>query len=715
MVAERYCFDDVELDPVAFRVFKSGAPVALEPKALQVLVFLIENRGRLVEKAELMSAVWNDAFVTDNVLSRAIAQLRKGLVDDARDARYIETVPTRGYRFIAEVQIRGSSAQPQAAPPTPPKRETKRIAWSIGLVGAGLVLIALLALLGGRQGRSEHLQVSRTTQITTTNGLSMYPTFSPDETAMAYSADRGKGFELFVRQLTAGGREVQITEDGGQNMQPAWSPDGKFIAYHSYNRGGIWLMPALGGSARRISQFGAHPSWSHDGEWIAFQSAPINDLSADSSGVFPPSTIWKVRPDGRDATQITQLGVPEGGHGAPSWSPDGKHLVFVNVLFGHSSVWAVDSRGSAPVRVSEEALGDYDPIYSLDGKSILYGAVTLTTNYGLWQVRVSPDTSAPLQEAVLLENSSGVRIKNLALSRDGKKLLYSAVSLTSSLQSLPINRAGEPTGPSIALSSDVGCRAISPAFSPDGSRVAFTSCRGLSGAVPQIWLMNADGSDKQPLTFGPVAAGVARWFPDGKTLMCAQIRSNAKSLYSIDIQTRQQNQVASISRDFEFFDLSPDGTQVAFNSTSGGVVNLWLLDLAEGKPKQLTFDHELLGFPAWSPDGKFLVAEMRRGPDTNIVILPRSGGKVTQLNFEHAQSWPHSWSADGDRIIFAKLESTGFWNLWSISRSTLKQKQLTHYERLNAFVRYPTFSPRGNQIVYESTESTGNIWMMEFK
>ncbi len=100
----RYRFDDVEMDLQGFRLSRAGKPIPVEPKALNLLVFLVENPGRLVSRRELIDAVWSGAFVTDHVLNRAIGQLRRQLEDDAKEPRYIETVPTMGYRFIAKVE-----------------------------------------------------------------------------------------------------------------------------------------------------------------------------------------------------------------------------------------------------------------------------------------------------------------------------------------------------------------------------------------------------------------------------------------------------------------------------------------------------------------------------------------------------------------------------------------------------------------------------------
>lgn len=96
-----YRFGEVLLDTISFRVQRNGRDVVLEPKAVDVLVYLVERPGQLVAKNDLIAAVWHDVAVTDNALTRLVAQLRRELGDDPQQARYIETVKTRGYRFIA--------------------------------------------------------------------------------------------------------------------------------------------------------------------------------------------------------------------------------------------------------------------------------------------------------------------------------------------------------------------------------------------------------------------------------------------------------------------------------------------------------------------------------------------------------------------------------------------------------------------------------------
>ena len=189
-MARRYRFGDVEIDLQGFRLLKAGQQLPVEPKALNLLIFLVDNRGRLVERRELIDAVWGDAFVTDHVLNRAVGQLRKLLDDDSKQPRYIETVPTLGYRFIADVaveEVQAPATSSRAATPpkamvepavsageqpnattveaaanvsaATPSRPTKLPAILLGL--AALIIVGVIALwMKGRTSRSSNVAAS---------------------------------------------------------------------------------------------------------------------------------------------------------------------------------------------------------------------------------------------------------------------------------------------------------------------------------------------------------------------------------------------------------------------------------------------------------------------------------------------------------------------------------------------------------------------------
>src|SRR5215831_8921192 len=98
-------FSDVEVHEGELRILRNGDVLPVEPKAFRVLLHLLRNPGRLVPKDELIQAGWGDTAVTDNSLTRNIALLRRLLGDDPREPRYIETVSTVGYRFVAPLDM----------------------------------------------------------------------------------------------------------------------------------------------------------------------------------------------------------------------------------------------------------------------------------------------------------------------------------------------------------------------------------------------------------------------------------------------------------------------------------------------------------------------------------------------------------------------------------------------------------------------------------
>ena len=102
--ATHYYFEDYMLDTTRRELSRAGAPVALEPKVYQVLLYLVQHADRLVTRQELLDAIWSDMFVQDAVVSRCIREVRQALGDDRSAQRMVQTRPGQGYRFVSPVR-----------------------------------------------------------------------------------------------------------------------------------------------------------------------------------------------------------------------------------------------------------------------------------------------------------------------------------------------------------------------------------------------------------------------------------------------------------------------------------------------------------------------------------------------------------------------------------------------------------------------------------
>ena len=147
-----FYFDDIAVDTENFRVSKSATDVSVTPRAFDVLLYLIRNPGRVVEKNELFSEVWKEQFVSDNALTKIIKEIRHALNDDANAPRYIETVPKRGYRFIAELK---EAAQQPVSRPGLRTRPSAVPNLALLLIGGVTVVAFLFVWLLFRSSRSE--------------------------------------------------------------------------------------------------------------------------------------------------------------------------------------------------------------------------------------------------------------------------------------------------------------------------------------------------------------------------------------------------------------------------------------------------------------------------------------------------------------------------------------------------------------------------------
>jgi Tol biopolymer transport system component len=420
------------------------------------------------------------------------------------------------------------------------------------------------------------------------------------------------------------------------------------------------------------------------------------------------STIWIVPAQGGAPRQVTKVGSPAGGHVAPTWSPDDQKIIFLALNFSTQVLWSTSVDGSDLKQLTDKMLGKVaHPVFSADGRWIYFDSGPLVE-----ALPISPQTGLPLGQPVKLADVGVSFVSSLSLSSDGKRLAYSVQTQSSNIWSVPVSPKTNDAGPPFPITNQTGTRNNMPSFSPDGRKLAFMEY--IRGGGADIWVSDSDGKNPISVTSNPRNL-LPNWFPDGDQIAFLSLRDGHRSVWALSIQSRRERQLLSLANDIDYMRLSADGKQMLLNyQDDRGVINSWVVPVGGAQPKQVTFDKELAGFGCWSPDGKFIAYQMKRGDDSLLMLMPAEGGEAVQLTSGHGRSWPYSFSPDGDKILFAG-ERNGVWNVYWVSRSTKEQKQVTNYTKMNAFVRYPSWSPLGTQMAYEYSETTGNIWLMDLK
>ncbi|HEX6127094.1 MAG TPA: winged helix-turn-helix domain-containing protein [Pyrinomonadaceae bacterium] len=727
-----YRFDDFVVDARTRVLLRDGQPVPLTPRVFDTLLALVVRPGETITKDELMNSIWADSFVEEANLTQNVAVLRKALGEDSRRPRYIVTIPGKGYRFTPEVvedsletenvaaEGNGSGTTDAIVPEHSagaPRTKVRRKVWMVLATAVLLIALSAAAIFSGVLflGGASAPSVARARQITSFAGLDLYPAFSPAGHAVAFTSNKSGSFEIYTKQLVQGAQEIQLTSGGMNNFQPAYSPDSSRLAFYSASRGGIWVIPASGGVPKRLTDFGSNPTWSPDGSAIAFQSDPLNDFSASVRNAMPPSTLWVVAADGTSTPQqITQVGNPPGGHGAPDWSPDGKRIVFDSNDWSASGLWSVAADGSDLRMVFDkeayeggrQSVTASDAIFAPDGKAIFFvGDVGQSIQF----VPIDSDGRAVGSPSKVFD-ASATRARHISLSPDGKQLIYSAINTTSNLFLSDVGDARQMSEPKqVTMNAD--SRVVSPSFSPDGGTIVYQEYN--AGSAPNIRLMDADGRNQRQI--GTVLGFNPWWFPSGDRIGFSTGGIWGSEYWFVAADGSVERKLFSFDEtDVYNGRLSADGKSVLFNSKRSGTINIWQVSIEGGEPKQLTFDPEMAGFPAMSRDGKWIAVQLKRGGDTHVAVMPAEGGEVVQLTNEPGQSWVYDWAPDNDRILFAGRRGSN-WNIYSVSRTTREVRQLTNFSKLTAYVRYPAWSPLGDKIAYEYAESTGNIWMVELK
>lgn len=700
-----YGFDDVLVDPSNLRVTVAGEVRPLEPKSFRMLCFLIENRHRAVPKDEILQAVWSDVQVTDNVLTRAAAQIRKALDDDPKQPRYVETVPTVGYRFMAA--LREQTPLPSQPRPAPVRLTIAAVA-TVAAVAAGL-------LVWQNTERPAAAFSMRSSQFTSSEGLDIGAVFSAAGNLIAYASDRSGSFEIYVRSIDPSAHELQITSNGNENLFPTFSPDGQAVTFSSLKEPGVYRVSLLGGPVRRLTDFGTQPVWSPDGKWIVFASHTSSSMGTTDFYFPRDSTLWLIPAEGGEPRQITGNSRPLGGQRFPSWSPDSQEIRFVNNYARGCSMWTY----RLPDGVMRELFRSYDNCYgsatfTRDGTAMFYVVSRLNGDIGIYRQRLNPNTlSAVGAPEALYQPSVGVP-RDVSLSPDGKHLIYSAVIAKSRLMMLKMSGDTPRDDWPEELTHEVSYRFVMPNLSPDGKSLAYMQLP--KSGLPRIWVKTLP--DGEPAPVGPDSE--AQFYPefsaDGLSVryMARHRGQDTTALESIRLSDGTMRVLGSIPGAAYQPSFSPDGSEVVFNDDTAGDMQTWKLNLKTRARTRMTSAPLGAGYARYSHDGKRLFFQVRQQNGANqLTVMPSSGGPMEVIK-DGGVNFSFGSSPDDSKVPYAGLVD-GVWNIYWISVSTHEVRQLTHYNQSRIYVRYPVWSRTGDKIVYEFNEPRGNVYLADIR
>jgi Tol biopolymer transport system component/DNA-binding winged helix-turn-helix (wHTH) protein len=644
--AQTVRFGIFEADLQTGELYKNGIKVPLQGQPFQVCSLLLEHAGELVTREELRQRVWpEDTFVDfEQALNTAIAKIRLALGDEADNPRFVQTLPRRGYRFIGPVAKPDPQPVTPAVAPVTPKgwfeRPTARRSWLLASA-ALLVLLAAIGIWRSLKNRAAALPPMEVAPLAGLPGIQMEPDFSPDGNQVAFVL-RGAANCGIYTTMVGGEKSLRLTSDC-DDSSPTWSPDGRRVAFYRYGNGmAIYVVPAFGGSEHRLYKGPFHPwasglDWSPDGNVLAFSGG-----RADWNGTWI-SLLSLVDSTTRQLTSPTDQEVDY----SPAFSPDGSMVAFVRGILAGAveDLYVVPAAGGVPRRLTfDKTWIKGSPTWTPDGREIVFSSARGGLA-SLWRISASGGTPRPVAGV-------GVIATDPSISPKGNQLVYKQTYIKEKI--LRVNLKDEKHAEDLpaVLNLKKG-RNWRPNFSPDGKRFAFESVLGHS----EIWACDSNGSNCGQLTSLQGTAGAPRWSPDGRSMAFEYRPSEHSEIYLLDLGGGMPRLLPTLpGADNGGPSWSRDGKWIYFYSDRGGTrFQLWRVLLKGGPPVQITRNGGL--FAAESADGRFLYYSKYEAP--GIWKVPLSGGEEKRVLDQAGEKEWYNWALGRNGVYFLKHRAKG--------------------------------------------------------
>jgi DNA-binding winged helix-turn-helix (wHTH) protein/Tol biopolymer transport system component len=631
-----YSFLDVTVDLSAERLTRGAAEIKLRPKSFQVLRYLTERAGRLVTRAELLEAIWPDVAVTDESLTKCIADIRKALRDDSQQV--IRTVARRGYVLTAPVtrildvrrQIEreidhGLAAVPQSSQSHQHQMGGAEIkwraprlsrAWAAGLAALGLAA-GIAAVVVWLAARAEHRTAPATVdfiQVTNFTDAAFSPALSSDGRMLTFIRGQGqdtlggKG-DIFIK-LLPDGEPVQLTRDGKNKMNPAFTPSGDRViyAYPSLmtdpQNWTTWTVSVFGGEPKLLLPNASALTWIPG-------ASPRLLFSRVDTGTH--MSIVTSTENGTQSRTVYKPSAPNAMAHRSYLSPDRKHVLVVEM-----------NNGWEPCRlVPFEAAGHEEPgvrlgrsvgpspgqcsgaAWSPDGRW-MYFSVNTGNGYHIWR--------QPFPEGEPEQVTSGAtEEREISFDPDGKSFVTSVGTQQSTLWIHDARGERQITYEGYAST---------PRFSPDGRRLYYllrsrANRRYVSG---ELWAANLAAGTRERL-FPELLLADYSLSSDGARMLLAAIADDGETniwLATLDGRTPPRR-LSTVNADRAFF--GADGEVIFFNTDQRGGRFLHRIN-EDGSNLRKAIPDPIIWVYDVSPGGE--LAAVWRG--TGVEVLPLHGG-----------------------------------------------------------------------------------------
>ena len=729
---KRFRFAEYELDSVKRVLLKDGNPLPLTSKSFDLLAALVERRGEVLNKDELLETVWPDQIVEEGNLTVHVSNLRKVFGEGKGEHKFIVTIPGRGYSFVADVvenpngeivverrslsrivieeSDQEANHEKQIAGNT---RDSRRSTTRNFRLAAGSFAIVTIAALGfwiyqRSQSRPtfaaewvDPSQAPKPTQLTT-NGKVAFAALSPDGEHFAYTVGQTDKPSLWYAH-TNGKQQVQIRppEDGMSYQGLTFGPDGNEIYYVANDAkirlGALFRIPVLGSvpPQRVLTNIDSPVTFSPDGKRVAFiRNATKQKLSVV---VIADAT------NGENEVELASR--PLDRHftiRGPAWSPDGKQIAVGAVIgtpLAEETVMLVNAENGTTEQLGSKTFNQVRRVAWLrDGSGLYVNAVEkdVWDDRHLWLIEYPAGRAHKVTQDLFHYG-----MFNLSVSDDGSKVLSVSSSKICNIFVSPADDLSQ--GKKITANS-LGKQAGAVGMTWAGSGKIVYGAFFDKGQT--LWVMDADGSNARQLT----PPGFLDRFPSAiaDTVVFASSRGTdgGSTIWRIGIESGQLKELGIGNRP----SISPDGRWILYGARSeDGFTSVYKIPADGGERIRLTTKPS--GYVRVSPDGKLFACSYNAavGDKTRLAVFSIGGGEPLEV-FDVAPganlSMGIRWTPDGKSLVYRDFGPS----LW---------KQDINYKSPEKLLEFPDeiiysfdWSPDGKQFAVAHGEDVRDVVLL---